>query len=180
MKNQTRTILRNIFVWLLVIVSTVVLAGCGNPRSTKLEVQDKEVFINEGEEYTLDFTKEPPKTETTWQSLNEEVAKVEDGKIIAVAPGTTTIKVESRNQILFIRVVVKGDDPALKEIILKGGKEDGEDLAIVIRQGATFQLKDAPYKTGYTFSHWTVGKDGPVYDDSKPVAKEQNYIQFMN
>lgn len=171
MKNQKRTILRNIFVWLLVIVSTVVLAGCGNPRSTKLEVQDKEVFINEGEEYTLDFTKEPPKTETTWQSLNEEVAKVEDGKIIAVAPGTTTIKVESRNQILFIRVVVKGDDPALKEIILKGGKEDGEDLAIVIRQGATFQLKDAPYKTGYTFSHWTVGKDGPVYDDSKPVAE---------
>ncbi len=172
MKIQPRTILRNLFVLLLVVVSVLVLSGCKNPQSTKLEIEEKEIFVNEGDEYNLEVTVEPADAKITWQSSNEEVVTVEDGKIVAVSPGTATVSVKSRNQIFFVRVVVKGDDPALKEIILKGGKSDGGDLAIVIREGIVFKLKPAPYKTGHTFSHWTIGKGGPVYNDNLPVAAE--------
>lgn len=172
MKFQTKTMLRNLFVLLLVVVSVLVLSGCTEPQSTKLEVEEKEVFVDEGAEYNLDLIVEPEDAKTEWKSSNEDVAKIEDGKIIAVSPGTATISVKTRNQIFFVRVVVKGDNPAFKEIVLKGGKSDGGDLTISVPEGVVFKLKPAPYKTGHTFSYWSDGEGGPAYDDTKEVLAD--------
>ncbi len=172
MKFQTKTMLRNLFVLLLIVVSALVLSGCTEPQSTKLEIEEKEVFVNAGAEYNLDLIVEPEDAKIEWKSSNEEVAKVEDGKIIAVSPGTATISVKTRNQIFFVRVVVKGDNPAFKDIVLKGGKSDGGDLTISVPEGFVLKLKPAPYKTGHTFSHWAIGENGPAYDDTKAVLAD--------
>ena len=48
MKFQTKTMLRNLFVLLLIVVSALVLSGCTEPQSTKLEIEEKEVFVMQG------------------------------------------------------------------------------------------------------------------------------------
>ena len=48
MKFQTKTMLRNLFVLLLVVVSALVLSGCTEPQSTKLEIEEKGSFCKCG------------------------------------------------------------------------------------------------------------------------------------
>lgn len=65
-------------------------------KITGVSLDKKELKINAGEESTLKATINPSYAENkniTWESSNEEVAIVKDGKITAIKPGDAEIKV---------------------------------------------------------------------------------------
>lgn len=86
---------------------------------TSVSLDKKELTITAGETTTLKATINPSYAQNkniTWSSSNENIATVKDGKISAISPGTTEIKVitEDGNKEAICKVTVKS--PPIKSI----------------------------------------------------------------
>ena len=83
----------------------------GNIAITSVNLDKVDVTLNVGENETITASVLPTNTtenkDVEWTSSNEEIAKVENGKIIAVAPGNVIITAKAGNKTSNCNVMVK-------------------------------------------------------------------------
>ena len=92
----------------VVLVILVFLLAIFSPKKTITKVTTKDITLTAGDKYSIDYSKGT----YTWTSSNQGVAKVsDDGEIIALKSGETTITVKSgKEAVSYIVHVEKLDD----------------------------------------------------------------------
>ena len=94
----------------ILIIFVLLIALLSQKGSTKKEVTTKDVTLTAGDKYSIDYSKGT----YTWTSSNPEIAKVsDDGEIIALKSGDTTITINAKNETVEYKVHIDKIDDSL-------------------------------------------------------------------
>ena len=99
-----------IIAFVALIVLVLLIAIFYPKGSSKKEVVAKEVTLNSGDKYTLDYSKGT----YSWTSSNPDIAKVsDDGEIVGLKNGETTITITAGKETVTYKVRVENVDEAV-------------------------------------------------------------------
>ncbi len=99
-----------IITFIALIILVLLIAIFSPKQSTKKDVVTKEITLNAGDKYTIDYSKGT----YTWTSSDQGVAKVsDDGEIIALKNGETTVTIKAGSETVTYKVRVDNLDDSI-------------------------------------------------------------------
>lgn len=153
----------------------------------EVKLNKEKINLKSGESSTITYEIEPKNAtnqNVSWYSTNEDVAVVENGKIIAKGNGNATILVKSGNNKI-AKTEVKIGEGALLEVINNGDEifaesinVDKKNLTIIVGETVSLKEEISPSNTTNKNVNWTssnpkvaiVDNNGKVAGVSKGLA----------
>ncbi len=144
---------------------------------------NKEITLEKGTEHTITVTVTPDDAtfkDLVFESENENIAAVdENGKIVSVNDGTTTIKVYSKDDpskfdVITVTVLKEYDVTYgfIGEVIPEGVTAPEKKT---YSEGKIVDVEKAPFKEGYIFSGWST-EDATVTDGKITVNNNVHFV----
>jgi len=120
-----------VFFCTVALLATIGFSSCGNKEVLSIELDKTTLTLNVGSEQVLTATVKPDNAtdkSVTWTSSNSAIAKVENGKVTAIAEGTATIAAKAGDKIATCEVTVNPLSSLVGTIWV--GEMDGAQLQI--------------------------------------------------
>lgn len=168
----------NILLPFLVFASSLIifLSGCSKDDNNiavtgvKLDVTQKDLSIGALLQVTATITpQDASNKEVSWTSANNDVATVDqNGKITAIAPGTTTINVNTDDGDFSASCSIK----VLSTFAVNFETDGGTAINFLsVEEGSKATKPADPEKTGHTFGGWYTDQNFTIaWDITKPVT----------
>ena len=134
----------------------------------KQYIKNEHLLLEIGEGFTINLEDKELEDEFTYEIEDEEIVKIEDAVLTALAAGTTKVTItydlkEESSKILIIEVTVK---PQMEhQIIYRSILDEEFELIETVVDGATTTLADAPTVEGYVFQGWSTSSVYQLFVD---------------